>query len=137
MLPAALVDRDYWCPEIPAQLTIQERCYRVPEVLYAAYRKWRTPEGLERGRREAAVTAMSGRQERAEQLHARWGLEARSLCCEGLPTAIEMYHAVLARSRGSPTFQLQSPAKPLTEVVISAPLANQASQHLLPLPFAG
>ena len=63
-LTAYPVDRTFWCPEIPAQVTVQERCYPALLVHYAAYRKWACAEKLERARREAQTAAQAVRQQR-------------------------------------------------------------------------
>ena len=63
-LTAYPVDRTFWCPEIPAQVTVQERCYPARLVHYAAYRRWACPEKLENARRGAQAAAEAVRQER-------------------------------------------------------------------------
>ena len=72
-------------------LSLQEPQYRQQALLRAAYRKWRYPAALQRGRILAGWAAGEEREERQAQLKARWAGGRRGVpqqgeshrCCEG------------------------------------------------------
>ncbi|GAB4818257.1 hypothetical protein N2152v2_005303 [Parachlorella kessleri] len=60
-------------------VAVEEPCYREYDVLLAAYRKWRTPQALQRGRRRLAWEAADAKQERHALLQRR--LRQEGLSC--------------------------------------------------------
>ncbi|GAB4823272.1 hypothetical protein N2152v2_010318 [Parachlorella kessleri] len=108
-LTAYPVDRTFWCPEVPAQVTVHERCYPAHLVHHAAYRKWGSCEKLERARRHAQLAAQALCRQRQALLAQRLAdvgfasLHSTPLCREyvvtGMVAAEEVVEALVRASQ--------------------------------------